>query len=169
MQHRLRITFSAGLLAVFCTLVPFAPLHAQGVDETSLGVQGLSNSDAAGVKRQVEAWTEALHVRDYDSWKTFFAKDAVLAAPGHERIKGVNEIAAWAKKTMGISMTFSYNTWAIVGRDDLAVVTNSLIWRTEGVDARDASRFNQMIVLRKNADGDWLVQSVIFNSPVAQN
>ena len=152
-----------GLVAATMLALTFG---AQADDNSALGPQGLSNGEAANIKRLIEGWTEQLHFGDIADWEKYFSKTAFLAAPGHEVVTGPGEIGALAKQDVNGGMQFSFSDWAIVGQNDLAVVYAQLIWDTEGVSDVEARRYNQMIVLRKEASGDWKIQSVIFNEPV---
>ena len=56
----------------------------------------------------------------------------------------------------------TFTAWAVVGRDDLAVVTSNITWEYES--GGSPTTVKQLIVLRLHQDERWLIQSVIFNS-----
>lgn len=157
-NRSLRALF-AGMLAAGLMTLPVAA-QQPSADGSSLGVQGLTDDEANGIKSLIEAWTKDLQSGDYAAWAKYWARDAVLAPPDHERIVGEAGIADYVRKNFGSSTGFSFDDWSIAGRDDLAVVTNTLTWQGNGGDAT----YNQIIVLRRDGS-DWRVQSVIFNSP----
>ena len=137
--------------------------YAQGSGEAagSLGVQGLADNEVATIKQTIEAWTKDFVSDDFAGWETYWTSDAVLAAPGSDRVVGKAAITAFVQKTFAGTSSFSFDDWAVAGREDLAVVTNTIT--LEG-GASGGKSYNQMIVLRRE-DSGWRVQSVLFNTP----
>lgn len=130
-----------------------------GAPPSTLGTQGLSDADASAIKSLVEEWTKDLQAREFGAWEKYWTKDAALAAPDHERMVGEAAIAAYVKENFPTATGFSFADWAIAGRKDLAVVTNTLTWQASGGD----ESYDQMIVLRHGAGG-WRVQSVLYTT-----
>jgi len=158
MRKRSLAALLAGALALCVASLP-ATAQQSGANGSMLGPQGLETAEVAAIKSLIEAWTKDLSAGDYGAWAKYWARDPVLAPANHERIVGEQGIAKFARENLGGSTGFSFNDWTIVGREDLAVVTNTLTWEASG----GASTYNQIIVLRK-VDGNWRVQSVIYNS-----
>ena len=129
---------------------------------TPLGVQGLSDAEVATVKETIETWTAALVKGDLAAWTGFWAKDAVLMPPGHVAFTGNAERDAYAKANFQGLAKATFSDWTVVGRDDLAVVSNIITVERKAEGAPIVAK--QIIVLRRQSDGRWLVQDVIFNS-----
>ena len=138
---------------------------ARADDDNPLGPQGLSDAEAGKIQYFLESWTENLHFGNIDQYAEGFFDDAVLAPPGHARIVGSQEIAAFMKNLAEGTMQFEYSSATIVGRDDLAVAANTIVWDVPGMNVIATERYNQIIVLRKADDGSWKVQSMIYNAP----
>jgi len=129
-----------------------------------LGAQGLPDAEVAAIKDVVETWTHALVAQDFDNWVTYWAEDGVLMPPDHDRVVGHSQLLAYMEANFMELESITFSDWNVVGRDDLAIVANSFI-----VTPKSARRSGmpevgkQIIVLRTNDDGRWLVHSVIFN------
>jgi len=151
----------AGLLALALLL----PLGAAADDDNPLGPQGLSEADAGRIGYLMESWFENLHFGNMEEWQKVWATDGVLAPPGEKRILGIKAISAYMEKIAQNTMQFELSSNTIVGRDDLAVVANTIVWDVPGLNVVATERYNQMIILRKDEAGDWKVQSMLFNVP----
>lgn len=162
-MHIGKAALMAAVIAL-ATLAPRASLESAHAEEMSaLGAQGLTDAEVRVIKETINAWTDALVHGDMSRWDKYWAEDAVLMPPGSARITGDakrNALAASPPYDDIGSATFS--DWDVVGRDDLAVVTNNITIEAES--GREPSTSKQLIIMRRHADGKWLVQAVIFNS-----
>lgn len=125
-----------------------------------LGAQGLPDAEVAAIKEVVETWTHALVVQDFDNWVTYWAEDGVLMPPEHDRVVGHSQLLAYMQANFMELESITFADWNVVGRDDLAVVANSFIV-TPKSDGQEVGK--QIIVLRTDDEGRWLVHSVVFN------
>lgn len=152
----------AALFAVIVAASPLAPAaHAQGSGEAfPLGVPGLAEDEVAKIKAMIEEWSKDLAGGNLSGWETYWTADAVLAPPGSDRLVGKSQITGYAKANFGDVTGFTFTDWSVAGREDLAVVTNTV--QTEGGSKPLIA--NQMIVLRSDG-GSWKVQSVLYNLP----
>ena len=143
-----------------CGAVPCkAFAEAQG----PLGVQGLSTSEVKAIRQTILSWTDALVKRDIADWDSYWAKDSVLMPPGHALVTGDAKLNALAKTPPYDDVEkATFSDWAIVGRGDLAVVSNDIEIEPKTGGAPTAAR--QLIVLRRHESGKWLIQAVMFNS-----
>jgi ketosteroid isomerase-like protein len=131
---------------------------------SALGAQGLSDTACAAIKDTVETWTHALVTQDLDHWMASWAEDGVLMPPEHERVSGRANMLAYLQANFGPLESITFADWTMAGREDLAVVANTVTVtpRSEG-GAGAPVVGKQIIVLRAREDGRWLVQTVIFN------
>lgn len=157
--------FSACLFALAASLSLATGAFAD--DDNPLGPQGLSDAEAGKIQYFLESWTENLHFGNIDEYAEGFVDDAVLAPPGHDRIVGSQAIAQFMKNMAEGTMQFEFSSATIVGRGDLAVAANTIVWDVPGMNVIATERYNQIIVLRKGDDGSWKVQSMIYNAPEA--
>ncbi|MEM1129863.1 MAG: DUF4440 domain-containing protein [Pseudomonadota bacterium] len=152
----LAIVLSAGGLGGLST-----PVQAQ--DAGGLGVQGLDDDDVAQIKQVITDWTDAFVAGNLSEWDSFWATDAVLMPPGQARIDGEGKLNAFASTPPFDDVaSASFTDWDVVGRDDLAVVTNDITLMSETTGTPSVAK--QVIVLRRNANGNWLIQAVMFNT-----
>ena len=126
----------------------------------ALGANTLPDGEADRLRSFIEAWTDDWVAGGMAEWKTFWAEDAVLMPPGHERIAGVSKLADYVTQSFKPGLRYRFSDWSFTGRDDLAVVTNQIALSSD--DAEAATTFNQMIVLRRDTDQHWRIQTVIF-------
>lgn len=159
MFNRFAAALFAGLLFVAGAGLG-ARAQQPAVDADVLGVQGLSDEEASGIKEMIEAWTKDLLADNLSAWEKYWTSDAVLAPPGQDRLVGKAAITAFAKKNFASGGSFAFENWSIAGREDLAVVNNTVNWKP---GSGDSQTLNQTIVLRKDG-GDWRVQSVLYVS-----
>lgn len=124
----------------------------------------LSETDVSAIKRMMDEWTTALVKKDWDTWQAYWAEDGVLMPPDHERIVGRADLVAFASGSFGPVKSFAFSDWTVDGIGDLAVVTNTISIEFEDADAAEIAASNdQMLFLRRHADGNWRVHKVIFN------
>ena len=126
----------------------------------ALGANTLPDGEADQLRSLIETWTEDLVTGHSSEWRSFWAEDAVLMPPGHERITGLDKISDFVTQAFKPGLSDRFSNWSFTGREDLAVVTNRIALSGEGSDA--ATSFNQMIVLRRDSEQRWRIQTVIF-------
>jgi len=130
-----------------------------------MAAQGLAASEVDAIKRMMADWTDAMLAGDKAKWRRYWAADGVLMPPGHARVRGHEALVDFADANFGAIRGYAFSDWAVAGREDLAVVTNTMRTYASAEATGDPSAtLKQMLHLRKGADGGWQVQAVIFNS-----
>jgi uncharacterized protein (TIGR02246 family) len=124
----------------------------------------LSKEDLAAIQSVFDIVPRYLQARDFRSWAAQFAEDAVLMPPNSPRIKGRAAIQAYGDSLPEIREISFYDVGA-EGLGDLAVgwsaISQTLVLEG-GNEIKDTAK--QLVVLRKQADGKWLVTAVMYNS-----
>lgn len=100
---------------------------------------------------------------DVELWDGYWAPDSVLLPPAQGPVVGDAKRNALVEAPPFDDIPkATFSDWTVAGRDDLAVVNNTITVESETGSAPLA--FKQMIVLRRQADDRWLVQAAIFNA-----
>ena len=128
----------------------------------TLGANTLSQEETDALRSLIETWTDDLTSGQVAEWESFWATEAVLMPPGHQRIAGLSDIADYCTKAFDPGIRYRFSDWSVTGRDDLAVVANQITLNPGGTDAGSSQTFNQMIVLRRGEDQSWRIQAAIF-------
>jgi ketosteroid isomerase-like protein len=127
-----------------------------------LGEQGLSDAEVDSIRKIIVSWTNAFVKGNLELWDSYWAKGSVLMPPGRDVITGQSKRNALAKTSPYDNIkTATFSDWAIVGRDDLAVVSNNIEIQSKSGGPPAVSK--QLIILRQREKGKWLVQAVMFN------
>ncbi len=131
----------------------------------ALGANTLPDGESDRLRSLIEAWTDDWVAGRMAEWKTYWADEPVLMPPGQPRIAGVGALADYVTQSFTPGLRYRFSDWSFTGREDLAVVTNQIA--LSGSDAAAATAFNQMIVLRRNGEQRWRIQTVIFTPTAA--
>ncbi|WP_169054279.1 DUF4440 domain-containing protein [Nitratireductor sp. XY-223] len=133
-----------------------------------MSTTALSDTDIDAIKTMMSDWTTALVNQDWSQWRSYWDEDAVLMPPDHKRIVGRAELVSFASASLGKINSFAFSDWTFDGFGDLAVVTNTIRIEVDGAAPEQPQAANdQMILVRKHADGNWLIHKVIFNGSAA--
>ncbi|MGD2216454.1 MAG: DUF4440 domain-containing protein [Gemmatimonadales bacterium] len=129
----------------------------------------LSEEDVAAIRELVGPMgTEVILAEDWPNFAAVFTEDAVRMPPNEPLHEGRAAIEAWASANWGPLTPTEYMQEAleIDGRGELAYARGSYSWTGEvpGVPEpiTDVGKF--LVILRKQADGSWLVSHAIFNA-----
>ena len=128
----------------------------------ALGANTLPDGESDRLRSLIEAWTDDWVGGEMAEWETFWAEESVLMPPGQQRIAGAAKLADYVTQSFQPGLRYRFSDWSFTGREDLAVVTNQIALSSEGSDAAAATTFNQMIVLRRDDEQRWRIQTVIF-------
>ena len=128
----------------------------------ALGANTLPDGESDRLRSLIEAWTDDWVGGEMAEWETFWTEEPVLMPPGQQRIAGVGNLADYVTRSFTPGLRYRFSDWSFTGREDLAVVTNQIALSGEGSDAAAATTFNQMIVLRRDNEQRWRIQTVIF-------
>ena len=157
---RVRSFLAAALAVVLVTAACAGPAPEAGP---------LSEEDVAAIREFAgPAVTEILLAEDWASFAAGFTEDAVRMPPNEPLHQGRAAIEAWASANWGLLTPIAYTQEAleIDGRGELAYAWGSYSWTGEvpGVPEpiTDVGKF--LVILRKQADGTWLVSHAIFNA-----
>lgn len=125
----------------------------------------LSGADVAAIRGVVDALREANLAGDWDAAAALFADDAVFMMPDRPALEGK---AAWRASVAAMQPTvhaLTVQVAEIEGRGDLAY-TRGTYSETVSVGTNEPVDFEGKYVwiLRKQADGSWLLTVGISNS-----
>jgi ketosteroid isomerase-like protein len=152
-----------GVLLAGADIMPFNvndPLAGEG---GPLGLQGLSNNEVDAVRQTILSWTDALVKGDLPLWDSYWAQGGILMPPDHGCVVGQSKRDALAETPPYDDIKkATFSDWAIVGRGDLAVASNNI--EIEPKLGGAPAVYKQLIVMRQQGNGKWLVQAVMFNS-----
>jgi ketosteroid isomerase-like protein len=127
--------------------------------------QTLALAEIDAIRQALAAWSQSLEVGDWVKWQTHWVEDGVLMPPGHARVVGRKDLVSYMSSNFGIVHALRFSDWTFDGRDDLAVVTNTVrLYEDAAASGDPRATYKQVIVLRKHANGNWMVQTVIFNA-----
>ncbi len=125
----------------------------------ALGANTLPDGEADRLRSLIEAWTDDWVGGEMAEWETFWTEEPVLMPPGQQRIAGADTLADYVTQSFTPGLRYCFSDWSFTGREDLAVVTNQIALSG---DAAATMTFNQMIVLRRDGEQRWRIQTVIF-------
>ena len=125
----------------------------------ALGANTLPDGESVRLRSLIEAWTDDWVGGEMAEWKTFWTEEPVLMPPGQQRIAGAGKLADYVAQSFQPGLRYRFSDWSFTGREDLAVVTNQIALSS---DAAGTLTFNQMIVLRRDSEQRWRIQTVIF-------
>ena len=118
--------------------------------------------DEAAVRAQFDAALKDIQAGNWDAWANVFAEDGVLQPPNAPTVRGRAAILAWGHAFPPIESV----TWPNVqvhGDGNLAWGTTDWTLTVKGMPPDHGK---QLSVLRRSADGKWLVVAVGFSSDV---
>lgn len=160
------IALTAGIATTSRTALAADPAPGRPPDptaaSTTLGVQGLSDGEAAKIRRIVETQAQDLMSGNFDGYALSWAKQGVLLRGGEPRIAGRGAITDFAEANFPVGTRIRFGDWAVAGRGDLAVATGNATILLPGGNG-EPRRVDQFTVLRRNADGRWLVQTAVWS------
>ena len=124
----------------------------------------LSEEDVACIRKVIEAACQDLCDGDFASWIAHWTPDVVQMPPNSGVIRGREAVVEWMQDFPDlVEMTTA--DMEIDGRQDLAVVTSTVSMTYESPGEGEAEgHAKQLLVLRKQSDGQWLIATSIFNS-----
>jgi ketosteroid isomerase-like protein len=129
----------------------------------------LSDEDVAVIKAMCEEdIVDALLAKDWTTFAAAFTEDAVRMVPNEPTHVGRAAIEEWAAANWG-AMTFSDGSQALLevdGRGDIAYAQLSYSFAVEvpGLQEPIVDVGKGLVILRKQADGSWLVSHSIYNA-----
>ena len=128
----------------------------------ALGANALPTGEPERIRSLIESWTTALVTDRMSDWASHWWEDGLLLPPNHPRVVGRSNILHYATHIFYRCSGFRFSEWSFAGQGDLAVVTNQIELDTTGEDGPLAVVFNQIIVLRRDAEQAWRIKAVIL-------
>ena len=127
--------------------------------------KGLSQADISKIKQVSQIHVKAGLAKDWTMYADTFLADGVMYPPNDSAVKGRAAIRAWAEGFPPVT-EFKASTVEVQGHDDLAyaVGTYAITMLPPGAPrpVKDSGKFVE--VLRRQADGKWLIAVDMFNS-----
>jgi len=130
---------------------------------------GLSEEDVAAIKATSEKEVvDVLLAGDWEAFAAAFTEDAVRMVPNEPLHVGRAAIEEWAATNWG-GLTFSEGSQTLLevdGRGDIAYARLSYSFTVEvpGLEEPITDVGKALVILRKQADGSWLVSHSIYNA-----
>jgi len=160
MQIRLLKTLAV-LIAVCLSAPGFVlSLSPPAKAETMTESLKLSDADVAAIREAFKLATDALVVKDWNTWSEFWTKDAVLMPPNHPSLSGIESLRKFVQADLSDLKNFTQSDWTFEGRDGLAVVTTGMEWTFNDDTSKQGK---QIVVMVKDEGGTWRAQKVIYN------
>ena len=129
--------------------------------------KGLSQADVRKIDEATQTAMKAALAKDFATWAALFLDDGVLNPPNEPAVKGRTAIRAWLEKFPPIT-EFKLKNEKVEGREDLAYVlgTYNMTIIPPGAPGpvKDYGKF--VTVVRRQADGRWLVAVDMFSSDI---
>jgi len=128
---------------------------------------GDNQDDVEAIKTAFAEWVAVAEAGDADAYSNFITDEAVYLGPGGPAVVGKEAIHAFVAEFLD-GWNFSFPTWTtdeVIVSGDLAVHRYSgvaILSPKEGGEVVELDR-KYMDVLRRQADGRWLVARHMFN------
>ena len=129
----------------------------------------LSEEDVAAIKAMGEKdIVDMLLAKDWAAFAAAFTEDAVRMVPNEPAHVGRAAIEEWARANWG-AVTFSEGSQTLLeveGRGDIAYARLAYSFTVEvpGLEEPITDAGKGLVILRKQADGSWLVSHAIYNA-----
>jgi ketosteroid isomerase-like protein len=141
-------------------VLPLFALACNQPSETATAT-ALSEADKTAIDSVFARISAAIRAADWDTFTGEFAEDAVFHPANSPGLFGREDIRAWASSGPKATSAFNFSNVEIIGAGNLAYATSDIAMNFEGVPADQAK---QLVVLRKEPNGEWKTVAVSFNS-----
>lgn len=150
-----------GILLTACAAVTLAVAACRPAAEAG----GLSDRDVAAIKELEARWVQIVLGGDWAAGAAVHTEDAVRMPPNASDVRGREAIEA-SLAELGNVTDFTLTSVEIDGRDNLAYAweTGSITFIPKGESEAVTDRFRALVTFRKQPDGSWLADRVIWNS-----
>ena len=100
----------------------------------------------------------------FEDWLAHWTEDARLMPPGMADVVGHEALSAWMRDWPGIKR-FQVLDTAVEGEGNLAVLICHFVRFLTAPDGSDIEQYGrQVLKLRRQPDGRWLIAAAIFNA-----
>jgi uncharacterized protein (TIGR02246 family) len=151
MKHRFVLGIAAlALVVTACTAAP----------------AGLTPEDEAAIRSLFESYDQAVVAGDWDALAGLFAEDVVIMGPNNSLSEGRSTFLTSALSSNQEFLEHHMEAIRIEGRGDLAFAQLTFTGKQtmEGVAEPIEDVGKSVKILRKQADGSWLLAVNIWNS-----
>jgi ketosteroid isomerase-like protein len=121
----------------------------------------LTEEDRTAITGQFQAVAQAVRAANWDAFVAQFDDDIVFQPANGPTLRGREAVKAWAAAGPKATAAFDFTNVEINGAGAFAYATSAVNMAFEGMPADPGK---QLVVLRKNADGQWKTVAVSFNS-----
>jgi hypothetical protein len=129
----------------------------------SLGIQGLSNNEVDAVRQTILSWTDALVKGDLPLWDSYWAEGGIFDA-ARSRLRSRSVEARCARRNASLRRHQEGNIFGLGYRWPRRSCCRSNNIEIEPKSGGAPTVYKQLVVLRQQENGKWLVQAVMFNS-----
>lgn len=121
----------------------------------------LTEEDKTAITSLFQGVVQAIRAANWDAFVAQFDDDIVFQPANAPTLRGRDAIKAWAAAGPKATTAFDFTNVEINGAGTFAYATSAVNMALEGMPPDPAK---QLVVLRKNADGQWKTVAVSFNS-----
>lgn len=118
--------------------------------------------DEAAIRAEFEASIKDVQAGNWDAWAALYADDAVLQPPNAPAVRGHAALLSWGRAFPPVESASEANL-QIHGDGNLAWATTDWSLQIKGMPADHGK---ELIVLKRGADGKWMVEAGSFSSDV---
>lgn len=119
-----------------------------------------TDQDATKLRGMFDNTATNLSANNYAEWAKEFTDDATFQPANGKPLRGRAAIQAWGQANPKIEQ-LTFGNVQVSGDGNMAFGTSSYALKMTGVPA-DTGK--QLVVFKRGADGNWMVQAVSFNS-----
>jgi uncharacterized protein (TIGR02246 family) len=121
----------------------------------------LTEEDKTEIRGLFTTVVNTLRARDWDGFLATFADDVVFHPANSPALQGKDALKTWVSSGPGATQAFDFTNVQVFGEGNLAYGTSDINMALEGIPV---DKGKQLVVLRKNAAGEWKTVAVSFNS-----
>jgi len=131
----------------------------------SVTIAPLTTDEIAAIQDIQQRFVAGLVGRDFDAVVALYTEDAVFMPPNQPAVRGRAALKTWMAAFPRVTAC-KLNTERIDGRADLAYVRGGfeMTLHPEGAPEPVISRGKFLEIRRRQANGEWLLETDIFNS-----
>ena len=121
----------------------------------------LTEEDRTAITGLFQGVVQAIRASNWDAFVAEFDDDIVFQPANGPMLRGRDAVKAWAAAGPKATSAFDFMNVEINGAGTFAYATSAINMAFDGMPADPGK---QLVVLRKNADGEWKTVAVSFNS-----
>ena len=130
-------------------------------------MSGLLSEDITTIQGLFQRSAESFGSGDFAGWASLYAEDGVLMPPNRPTVTGRSDVQAFGESFPPVSH-LGFSGVEVDGEGDVAVGWSAYELSLKGDDGAEVNDTGkQLAVLKRQADGSWLVSRAMFNSDLA--